>query len=304
MKKFLIILFFPFVVFGQSVYTQVDDLFEHKKFMKAEQLLAAHINAYPNDEKAIELLGDAYGSQHKWDAAINQYKVLVQLDGNTADYHYKYGGALGIKATKSSKVKALGIVGEVKKSLLKAAALDMDHIETRWALVELYMQLPTLVGGSKKKALKYANELQRLSKLDGYLAKGFIYEYDKEPILAEKYYKMAIANVHSLKNRKVATTRKLRKKKVRNTQYYQLGKIAALYNLELNKGEQWLLTFIKNHSAKDGVSLSWAYVRLAQIYKHKGIKTQALKWINRAIAKKTDFKEAIKEKAIILSMKS
>ncbi len=295
MKKFLIAFFCPFLLFGQSFYTEVDALIEDKKFMKAEQLLAAHINKHPDDEKAIELLGDAYGSQHKWDSAIDQYKVLVERHGNKAEYHYKYGGALGIKATKISKLKALGLVGEVKKSLLKAAALDMDHIETRWALVELYMQLPALVGGSKKKALKYANELQGLSKLDGYLAKGFIYEYDKELVRAEKYHKMAIldGNVLKIKNRNE-----------RNTQYYQLGKIAAVYNLELDKGEKCLLRYIKNHSAKDGVSLAWAYVRLAQIYKHKGSKIMALKWIDKAITNNPNFIEALDEKRVITSLKS
>ena len=62
----------------------------------------------------------------------------------------------------------------------------------RWAMVELYMQLPGIIGGSKKKSLKYANELENLSKVDGYLAKGYIYEYDNELKLAENYYKKAI----------------------------------------------------------------------------------------------------------------
>ena len=34
--------------------------------------------------------------------------------------------------------------------------------------------------------------MENLSKVDGYLAKGYIYEYDKEPKLAETYYKKAI----------------------------------------------------------------------------------------------------------------
>ena len=41
-------------------------------------------------------------------------------------------------------------------------------------------------------------ELEVLSKVDGYLAKGYIYEYDDEPELAEKYYKMAIEEGGSL----------------------------------------------------------------------------------------------------------
>ena len=79
--------------------------------------------------------------------------------------------------------------GDVKDAFLKAAELDPNHIDTRWALVELYIQLPGIIGGSKSKSFKYANELEALSKVDGYLAKGYIYEYDNEPENAEKYYK-------------------------------------------------------------------------------------------------------------------
>jgi len=182
MKKFFIFLFFPFCVFGQSFYKQVDNLFETKKFIKAEKLLIEYVGNNPKEERAVELLGDAYASQRKWDKAINQYKKLVMLNNKVANYHYKHGGALGIKATKISRVKALTIVGDVKKSLLKAAELDVKHVEARWALVELYMKLPAIVGGSKKKAFKYANEMQHVSKVDGYLAKGFIYEHDKNEI--------------------------------------------------------------------------------------------------------------------------
>ena len=121
-----------------------------------------------------------------------QYKKLVKANPYNANYHYKYGGALGMKALSVSKLKALGIIGDVKRFFFKAAELDPKHIDARWALVELYMSLPGIIGGSKSKSLKYADELENLSKVDGYLAKGYIYEYDDEPELAEKYYKIAI----------------------------------------------------------------------------------------------------------------
>ena len=257
---------------------------------------------YPKDLQAIELLGDAYGYQRKWDDAIIYYKKLVGANGNNANYHYKYGGSLGIKATKMSRVKALTIVGDIKKALLKAAELDEKHIEARWALVELYMRLPAIVGGSKKKALKYANEMQNVSKADGYLAKGFIYEYDNESKLAEKYYKLAIQREGIVTSFNTRAAKEIAKDQERNTRYYQLGKIAAIYNLQLDKGEQYLLTYIKNYSAKDGVSLNWAYVRLAQIHKHKQSKVSALKWIDKAISSRVDFKEAKVERNKILSL--
>ncbi|NND52477.1 MAG: hypothetical protein HKN54_08720, partial [Flavobacteriaceae bacterium] len=170
MKIVLLFLLFPVLIFGQSPLKEADQLFEHKQFIKAEQLLSAYVDSNPDDLKAIERLGDAYGHQLKWNEAISQYRFLVRSDGNNANFHYKYGGALGMKALSISKIRAVGLIGDIKRAFLRAAELDPQHIDTRWALVELYIQLPGIIGGSKKKSLHYAQELEDLSKVDGYLA--------------------------------------------------------------------------------------------------------------------------------------
>ncbi len=285
--------------FSQSTLDNAKTYIDQKKFEKAQQEVETFIASHPYDKEAIELLGDAYGHQKKWDEAIIQYEKLKNKEPNNADYHYKYGGALGMKALSISKLKALGIISDVKDAFLKAAELDPNHIDTRWALVELYVSLPGIVGGSNSKALKYANELQKLSKVDGYLAKGYVYEYDDEPELAEKYYRLAIkvggsvtcyeklTNFYQSQNqpeKAIGTIEKAHQKHQRNAMHYQIGKVCADYNLQLNKGEKCLKAYLSNHSAKDGVPKAWAYYRLAQIHKHKNNKTEALKWINKAIA--------------------
>jgi tetratricopeptide (TPR) repeat protein len=204
-----------------------------------------------------------------------------------------------MKALSISKLKALGIIGDVKRAFLKAAELDPNHIDARWALVELYISLPGIVGGSTSKALKYANELQNLSKVDGYLAKGYVYEYDDEPELAEKYYRLAIkvggsvtcydklTNFYEGQNdpeKAISNLEEGQEKLQRNAMHYQIGKVCADYNIQLDKGEKCLKAYLSHHSSKDGVPKAWAYYRLAQIYKHKKEKAEALKWINKAIA--------------------
>ncbi|RZN80242.1 MAG: tetratricopeptide repeat protein [Winogradskyella sp.] len=314
MKKIILLLLFPIVALGQTDFDRVQTFFNKKQYTKAEVLMKVYVQNNSDDKKGIELLGDAYGYQEKWDEAIVQYKKLTQLDAKNANYHYKYGGALGMKALSVSKLRALGLIGDVKKAFLKAAELDSKHIDTRWALVELYMSLPGIVGGSKKKSLKYANQLEALSKVDGYLAKGYIYEYDDEPELAEKYYKMAVsvggsvncfeklANLYESQNqpqKAIETIEASQKKHNRNALHYQLGKVSADYNIQLNKGEQCLLKYIENYTAADGVPKEWAYYRLAQIYKHKKDKEKALSYIDKALTIRADFKQALKEKAII-----
>lgn len=251
MKFFLFFSFFTIITFGQTDFEKTEQFFAKKQFTKAEELMETYVENHPNDEKGIELLGDAYGHQKKWDGAIDAYKKLVDKSPKTANYHYKYGGALGMKALSISKIKALGIIGDVKEAFITAAELDPNHIEARWALVELYMQLPGIVGGSKSKSLKYADELQKLSKVDGYLAKGYVYEYDNAPETAEKYYKLAINEGGSLncyeklttlyENQKqpekaIANLEEAHHKHHRNALHYQIGKVSAEYNIQLDKG--------------------------------------------------------------------
>jgi tetratricopeptide (TPR) repeat protein len=299
MKSFLVTLLLPLTIFAQTSIEKGKTYIDSKQFAKAEQELSAYVTYHSANLEAIELLGVAYGHQKKWDEAAAEYKKLVNTKPNTANYHYKLGGALGMKALSVSKISALGIIGDVKSSFLKAAELDPNHIEARWALVELYMQLPGIIGGSKSKSFKYANELENLSKVDGYLAKGYIYEYDDEPELAEEYYLKAIKVGGSLTcydkltalyekekqpEKAVSNLEAAQIKHQRNSLHYQIGKVCADYNVQLDKGERCLKVYIQNYSAKDGVPKAWANYRLAQIYKHKQDVINAKKYIDLAIA--------------------
>ncbi|MFH6771205.1 tetratricopeptide repeat protein [Gaetbulibacter aestuarii] len=303
MKKILYLLLLPATMFGQNALSGVEVFLQNKQYDKAEQLIKVFLEKEPNNQQAIELLGDSYGYQKKWDNALEEYKKLIELNSNNADYHYKYGGVLGMKALEN-KFKALSYIGDVKASFLKAIELDPKHIEARWALVELYMQLPGIFGGSKTKSLKYAHELLDLSKLDGYLALGYVYEYDNQPELAEKYYKMGIdesdalsANSGKKRGRDSKTPQGALN---RNALYYQLGKVAAEYNIDLEKGEACLHTYIRNYSSKDGVPKAWAHYRLAQIQMHKQNKKEALKYIDLALAELPQIKSFKAEKQKIL----
>lgn len=306
-----LLLFFPLFSNGQTLFDDVETLIKKKDYQKAESLMVDYVTQNPEDVRGIELLGDSYGYQEKWDKAITQFKKLVKIDNNNANYHYKYAGALGMKTKQISKVRAISYIGTLKTSFTKAAELDPEHINARWALVELYMELPGIVGGSTKKALKYAEELQALSEVDGYLAKGFIYERDDEPELAEKYYVMAVeiggslvcyeklSNFYEKSNqpeKAIESIEKAHDKHRRNTLHYQIAKVSLNYNFELDKGVRCLKRYIKDYTAKDAVAVEWAYLRLAQIYKLKKDKKEALKWVDKAISIRPNFPEAIEVK--------
>lgn len=317
MIKLLFCLLFPVMVLAQNELQEIEHLISEKKYNLAQTKAKTYLESNPNQKRAQELLGESYGYQEKWDLAIEVFKKLIKTNPNNVRYQYKYGGSLAMKAKKSNKLVALWMVNDIKTAFLKAAKLDPNHIETRWALVEFYMQLPNLVGGSKEKSLKYAEELQQLSPVDGYLAKGYIYEYDDKPILAEKFYKKAIevggsltcykklSDLYQQENKPqeaIEIMVEAKDKHQRNALHYQIGKVCADYNIELDIGEQFLKTYIKNYTVKDGVPIAWANYRLAQIYRHKNDKKKALKYINFAITELPKFLVFKTEKNIILQL--
>ncbi|QXP79350.1 MULTISPECIES: tetratricopeptide repeat protein [Winogradskyella] len=314
MVRLLFVLLLSSFCYSQSSIENAESYIVKKEFVNAQNEMISFLQSNPNNLQAIELLGDAYGHQKKWDNAITQYQILKQKRPKNANYQYKYGGALGMKALSISKIKAVTIIGDVKDAFLKAAQLDPKHIDARWALVELYVSLPGIIGGSNSKALRYAEELEALSKVDGYLAKGYVYEYDDEPKLAEKYYRLAIkvggsvtcyeklTNFYEGQNepdKAISNLEETQQKHQRNALHYQIGKVSADYNIQLDKGEKCLKAYLSHYSAKDGVPKEWAYYRLAQIYKHKGNKTEALKWINKSISGLPEIEVFKKEKTVV-----
>jgi len=319
MKKVLLLaVLFPLLSFGQSpILDKVQGLIENKDYTESEETLKSALKNDKNDPALLEKLGDVYSHQKRWDDALYYYKKLKNSYPNVANYHYKYGGALGMRALTISKIRALFSINEIKNSFIKAIELEPDHVDAHWALIESYVQIPGVVGGSKQKAIEWANHLQKVSEVDGYLAKGYIYEYKDDPELAEQNYKNAIKVGGSLKcyqkltdfyqnkkepNKAIKNIEAADEKHQRNALHYQIGKVCADYNVELDKGIYCLERYISNYTVEDGVPLEWAYYRLAQIYRQKNDKNKAIQWIDKAIMTRSEFKQAQQEKRRIESL--
>ncbi len=179
-------------MFSQQTLVNAQAYFNAENYNKTISILKPFVTTTKTNFEAIELLGDAYSHLKDWDSAIIQYKSLVESHSENANYHYKYGGALAMKVLSVDKMSAIPLVLDAKTAFLEASELDKNHIETRWALVKLYMELPWVLGGSTSKAIQFANELESLSKVDGYLAKGYLYEKAEDYDLAAQYLKKAV----------------------------------------------------------------------------------------------------------------
>ncbi len=187
-SKIIFLLFITQSIFSQSNFEKAEKLYDQGKFSLARPLFETVLKENPNQIKAIEYLGDISVQLKEWDKAIAFYQKLKILRPNEANYYYKYGGVLGLKSKEGGKWVAIRLIGDMKESFEKALILNPKHIEARWAMIEYYLQVPALFGGSEKKAQCYADELLKLSPVDGYLSKGHIDEYFERYKSAEKNY--------------------------------------------------------------------------------------------------------------------
>jgi tetratricopeptide (TPR) repeat protein len=321
MRYLIVLLFLIHIpVFSQSSdFDKGEAYYNKSEWQMAKSYFLKSLADDSNNKKAQEYLGDIAAYAKNWDEALGYYEPLVKTDDTNANYHFKYGGVLAYKAQSSNKLKALTLVSAIKKHLHKAAELDKKHIEARWALVEIYISLPALVGGSEDKANKYANELLYLSPVDGHLALGYVAEYNNKPTNAEYHYKRAIAiggsehtytklsGLYEKTNqpeKAISNYEEASEQLQRNHLNYLIGKVSAQYNISINKGLACLQLYIKNYSEKDGVPKSWANYRIAQIYRYKSDKRNAYNHIQKALHEKPDLKAAQNEKVLILQMKS
>ena len=175
--------------------------------------------------QALEFLGDLASFSKNWDDAVKYYKKLVEQDPGSANYNFKLGGALGMKAMEIGKLEAVFLIDDIKHYLNKAAELDPGHAEARRALVEFYTELPMILGGSRSTAEGFAKELEKVNPVDAALAWGYIFQANKEHEKAKQQYARAIG---------LATTNK--NFLSRNYLNYELGKVSAVQEIAFESG--------------------------------------------------------------------
>lgn len=275
------------LVSAQNSVEEGENLLKKGEVKRAKLILSEH----RDEERAKELLGDIASFNKNWEEAINYYENLVKEQPNKADYHFKLGGAMGMKAMEGSKFQAALMVKDIKNSFLKAAELDKEHVQARRALVEFYMQIPVIIGGSREVAENYVKELKELNRVDAHLAQAYIHKVEEETEQAKEEVQKAINAAG--KNKDLLS---------RNYLFFELGERAATFDVQPVMAAQYLETYIANYDYRDLKSPAWAYFHLAKIKVGQNDKDEALKNINRALAHKVRFPEAEKEKQRILEM--
>ena len=285
--RFLLFLLVITPIFGQqSQMERASDFFAKKQYRQAKIILQNEVGKNELNE-AKELLADTYANLREWNQAIALYQELLTQFPMDAELQFKYGGVLARKAESGSRVKALMLVGKIKKSFLKSAKLDPDHVDVRWGLIEFYTTVPSILGGSTAKAYSCAKELQEISPIEGHFALAYLYGLDDKPKKAQESLRKTIPYFKNLKSVE------------RNQLNYLIGKVCSDFGIDLENGISRMKTYIQNYGVRDGVPISQAYYQMAKLYRLTGNREAASTWIKKALRSDSDFKLALEERKII-----
>ncbi len=219
---------------------------------QAEQLAEKALQQYPQDAELLRL------------AALNQFNLAQDSSIFSAGSYAKAGLAL----------------------LKQAMAANPADLETQQSLISFYLQAPAIAGGDKEEAARLAKTMAEQHQPEGSLATiellldddqlpqaialagQQLQQYPTHPALLGTY-----ANLLSLNNDPANAFIQYQKAAAAATDlseqqsyYYQLGRLAATAQQDPQLGQQALLGYLAFYQDSDHNRISWAQLRLAQIY--------------------------------------
>ena len=217
-----------------------------------DSLIQIHQNK-PQDEKILIEIGELYAAEKKWDLAIDSYEKLVDLDPDNPDYLYRLGGTQAAYSEVVSKFRVLSLINTAKRNLIKSASLDVKHIYSRWALVQILTELPQILGGNKENALIYCNEIQNISFIHGLISYHYFYSFQNNQ---DKITELETDIVNY-----IISTPSLFEFNYFN---FVIGRLLANQNDNTTKlSIKYLETYLANYSSADRFTLDEVYYYLA-----------------------------------------
>ncbi|MAU30858.1 MAG: hypothetical protein CMC36_02985 [Flavobacteriaceae bacterium] len=217
-----------------------------------DSLIQIHHNK-PQDEKILIEIGELYAAEKKWDLAIDSYEKLVDLDPDNPNYLYRLGGTQAAYSEVVSKFRVLSLINTAKRNLIKSASLDVEHIYSRWALVQILTELPQILGGNKENALVYCNEIQNISFIHGLISYHYFYSFQNNQ---DKITKLETEIVNY-----IMSTNSLFEFNYFN---FVVGRLLETQNDKINKlSIKYFETYLANYSSADRFTLDEVYYYLA-----------------------------------------
>ena len=196
-------------------------------------------------------LANIYLQDRRYPEALSLYDKLCERNPNRFEYQFRRGASAGFLLSGSPSFPSLRYVVQLRSSFEAAVLLQPNSLAVRRALLNIYLGLPGLLGGSQTKAEQQLNAIKSINPLEGALA-GAIYAMNKNDQSAfTRHAQMAYDDSkHQL---------------VVNDSRYELAMITSYFFGDSERSIQLLNDFLDNASPGDQYPPVFARYRMAEL---------------------------------------
>jgi len=233
----------------------------------------------------------------EYEDAYDALEVLAEAHQDNTSVQYYFGLSAMKMAQIASIFSKLGYAEDGLKALEKVIALDPKHENALDMLIGFHLAAPSIAGGDKDAALKYAHQLKALDEKSGYVQIARVHQGLEQPEESIKtltegiakypehdalYFNRAIMYIGNSAWQEahgdLAKTIELTEDEQRKAgAMYQLGKVAAESGSFLSEGEQMLTPLLTSEHYEYP---NWVKFRLAQVYFHQNALDKAKAIVN------------------------
>jgi tetratricopeptide (TPR) repeat protein len=250
-------------------------LLQVRKMPEAQTAFAKIAAAEPQNAEAASYLGLLALMRNDSEQAVQWLEKATQLAPTNSYYCRLLGDAYGQSAGKAGLFSKLGLAKKCLACFDRAIELDPNNLDARNGRVEYYRQAPGIAGGSMEKAYAEAAEIRRRDPMRGATVLGNLY-------IGEKKYAEAFALLDEL----------IAKDSANKALLYQVGRLAAISGLQLQRGESALKGYFQHEPTPDEPTLYNAHWRLGTLYERKGDKAAARAEYQTALQLRPDYSMA------------
>ena len=156
---------------------------------RARAVLEPRVQANPKDAQALFLLSQVRVAYREFKDAVTLAERAAAQNPKSVEYRQQVAEAV---CELAGKERSLGLGRRCKSELEATAALDPNHVDSRWGLMEWHMEAPWIIGGRKGEARKMLAEIQRINPSRGYMAQNRMNQHEKKTDSPEPLFLKAL----------------------------------------------------------------------------------------------------------------
>ena len=289
--------FFFFLIF-LNLYSQKDSPFENLNYIKIisddnNEIYKRELDELTtNEDPEIDIIKKQIFVAKKF-RDLKKIIILInrqiEIEGESPDLLYQLGGTNGILAYQKKNFLSIIYLNGMLNNFSKALDLDPNHVPTLEAYVDALYNVPKILGGDKKKAIKLAERLNEISKIDWNLSMAMIHFKNENNEMFNYHLNSFFEELSSLSICKIENLAKFFSKKSNNFPI-KVSQITSFFGKEVDSGLCALNFYMEDSNFKKNLySLEWIYYLKAKLTLLNGNREESIRLIKLSLDLNPEF---------------